>query len=90
MARFALNIYGENDEIIKTYETDHVRWGVFTKAIKASENDNSFDAISEIVKMIFVGLTDEEIAKADYNDVIANFVQLTNQAAKISGDGQKN
>ena len=33
----SLNIYGENDEIIKTYETEHLRWKIFTDAVKLNE-----------------------------------------------------
>ena len=31
MAQFELNIYGENDEIVKRFETNKVRWGVFMR-----------------------------------------------------------
>ena len=37
MARFELNIYGENDEIIKTYATDKARYGAFEEAIKFAD-----------------------------------------------------
>lgn len=95
MARFALNIYGENDEIIKRYETNRIAWGVFQKAIKLDEGmrtpEDDIEAIGEIIKMMFVGMTDEELAKADFRDIISVFTQLTRQASLIrSGDGEKN
>ena len=40
MARFELNVYGENDEIQKTYATDKARYGAFEEAIKFAEESN--------------------------------------------------
>lgn len=94
--KFELSIYGENDECLKKYETDHVRWGVFLKAVKLQDEikekdaDTQFGAISEFVKSIFVGLTDEELEKADGFDVINTFNQLLSAAKKIGGGNSKN
>lgn len=94
--KFELSIYGENDECLKKYETDHVRWGVFLKAvklqdeIKEKDTETQFAAISEFVKSIFVGLTDEELEKADGFDVINTFNQLLSAAKKIGGGNSKN
>lgn len=96
MARFELTIYGENDEPLKKYETDHVRWGVFLQAIKLQEEikdkgaDEQLSAINEFVKSIFVGLTSEEIEKADGFDVINTFNQLISAVGKINGAKSKN
>lgn len=89
MAEFELNIYGENDEVIKRYETDHIRWGVFLKAIELEEKIkeqsqyNQFFAINSFMKSIFVGLTDEELEQADGSDVVNTFKQLTSKSIKI-------
>lgn len=81
MARFSLNIYGENDEIIKTYETEHVRFGVLMQALEISEknldNAEKLKAAMAIVKALFDGLTDDELAKADTGDVLALYIQVT-------------
>ena len=96
MARFELSIYGENDECLKKYETDHVRWGVFLQAVKLQEEikgkgaDEQFAAINEFVKSIFVGLTDEELEKADGLDVVNTFNQLVSAVGKINGGNAKN
>ena len=82
MAKYELSIYGENDEVTKKYETDHVRWGVFLKAIKLQEviknksTAEQFEAVNEFVKSIFSGLTDEELEHADGIDVMNTFKQL--------------
>lgn len=81
MARFSLNIYGENDEIIKTYETEHVRFRVLMQALELKEREldggENIKAAISVVKAVFCGLTDEEIAMADTGDVLAVFAQVT-------------
>lgn len=84
MARFSLNIYGKNDEIIKTYETEHVRFGVLMQALEISEknlnNADKLKAAMAIVKALFDGLTDNELAKADTGDVFALYIQVTHMS----------
>lgn len=96
MAKFELSIYGENDEVLKKYETDHVRWGVLLKAVQLQEKikdkgaDEQFAAINKFIKSIFVGLTDEELEKADGMDVVNTFQQLMSAVGKIKGGNSKN
>lgn len=91
MAQFELNIYGKNDEILKKYETDHVRWGVFLNAIKLQEKikdksaSEQFVAINEFIKSIFAGLTDKELEQADGADVMNTFKQLLSATGGIEG-----
>lgn len=91
MAVFELNIYGENDEILKTYTTSHIRWGLLNKAleiedqIKESDIREQMAVLSEFVKEIFVGITTEEVNNADSRDIISNFTQLTRMAGKMTG-----
>lgn len=94
MAKYELSIYGENDELLKKYETDHIRWGVFLNAIKLQGKikdksaSDQFSAINEFVKSIFVGLTDEELENADGKDVVNTFQQIVSEANGI--DSSKN
>lgn len=87
--KYSLNIYGENDAIIKTYETNIVPWGVFVKAASLQEtlkNKNIVEqmaAMGELLQTIFVGLTDEELYHADSNDVMNLFTQITGNGSKI-------
>lgn len=96
MAQFELNIYGNNDEIVKQFETDKVRWGVFMQALELSENMDKkkpaeqFKLINAFVKKIFPDLTDADLENADYEDVFNTFKQLTAKAAAIKGDSSKN
>lgn len=95
MAQFELNIYGENDEIVKKYETDMVRWGIFLEAleleqsIKGKTAGEMITAINSFVKRIFPALTDEELENAVIDDVMNTFKQLIAKARKIGG-GSKN
>lgn len=82
MAQFELNIYGNNDEIVKTYATDKVRWGVFMQALELQDglSDKSaaeqFRLINAFVKKIFPDLTDADIECADSDDILNTFKQL--------------
>jgi hypothetical protein len=96
VAQFELNIYGENDEILKTYATDKVRWGVFLEAAKLNEEIGAMDAaeqfgvISAFMCKIFPTLTDADLELADGDDVMNTFKQLLRKANKIAGGNSKN
>ena len=91
MAQFELNIYDENDEVVKRFETDKVRWGIFMQALELEESlkganaREMITAITEFVKKIFPAMTDADIENADVDDVLNTFRQLLNKAAKIGG-----
>ena len=96
MKEFSLNIYGENDEIVKKYETNVVRWRFFKRAveiqdeIKDKDDAQQLSAIIEFMKSIFIGLTDEEADNADAFDIINTFKQIVNKAKNIKVDNSKN
>ena len=93
MAQFELNTYGQNDEILKTFTTEKVRWGVFMQALELQEgletktSAQQFAAINTFVKKIFPDLTDADLENADADDVLNTFKQLISKAAKIGGGG---
>lgn len=95
MAQFELNIYDDNDEIMKRFETERVRWGIFMQALELEESlkgagaREMISAINKFVKKIFPELTDEDLENADVDDVLNTFKQLLNKAKKIGG-GAKN
>jgi hypothetical protein len=95
LAQFELNIYGENDEVVKRFETERVRWGIFVQALeleeslKGTSSKNMISAINEFVKKIFPNLTDADLENADVDDVMHTFHQLLNKAKKI-GVNSKN
>lgn len=90
-AEYSLNIYGENDEIVKTYETNVVRWGIFKKAveledsIKGEKNEAAaIEAVSDFMLLVFPGMTSEEIENADAFDIFAVFKQIVKKADNIN------
>lgn len=91
MAQFELNIYGNNDEILKTYATDRVRWGVYLQALELQEKiagksaAEQFRLINAFLKKIFPDLTDEDLELADYDDIMNTFKQLINKSNAIGG-----
>lgn len=100
MAAYTLNIYGEDDEILKTYETDHVRWKIFLKACELQDEiakesvKDQLAALSGFMQSVFPGLTEEEVEQADAFDIFAIFRMIVGQAGKINGfdsaDAEKN
>lgn len=89
MARFELNIYDNDDNIVKTYKAERVRYGVFMMALKLSDEIKDKDsgetmiAANEIVKALFCGLTDEELANADIGDVFSIYRQVMNLSGSL-------
>jgi hypothetical protein len=96
MAKFELNIYGENDEIVKQYSTNICSWGVFIQAAEMSETlqeksaVEQISAVGEILKAVFRGLTSDELMCADSSDVMNTFNQIVSGGQKIKGANSKN
>ena len=96
MAQFELNIYGEDDQIIKQFTTDKVRWGIFMQALEVSEQlekksaAEQFKQINTFVKKIFPTITDADLENADYEDVLNTFKQLVHKSRNIGGANPKN
>ncbi len=98
MAKFELPIYGENDELVKTYATDHIRWKLFIKAAEIQGNaklngDDTADKIEQIadlLKNVFSGITDEDLENADVVDILSTFKQIANIGNSIKGGKEKN
>lgn len=96
MAKFELPIYGVDDELITTYTANRVSWGVYIKAadmeteIKGKSAREQLDMAGELLKEVFIGLTDEHLMKADGLDVIHTFEQIVSGGQKIKGGNGKN
>lgn len=89
MSQFELNIYGKDDEVIRHFETERVRWGIFVQALELEESlkratsREMISAVNEFVKKIFPDLTDADLENADVDDVMHTFKQLLAKAKKI-------
>ena len=90
MAKYELPIYGENDEIVKTYQTDLVRYGILEDALAIQENLNTMkpreqiNQINSIIQRVFKGLTIEELHDADLGDVRNLFNQIVSISDKAT------
>lgn len=93
MAKFELPIYGENDEIVKEYKTDIVKFGILEDAIKISEEtkggtaEEQLKSITPILQRVFKGLTAEELKDADLFNVFNVFKQIISLANGLNGAG---
>lgn len=94
MALINLNIYNDDDEIIKTYTTNRVRWGVLIKAVEMEEKINgdvkaaeTINAISELIVSIFPSMTPDDLAMADFNDMKNTIRMVVNLAGHIEKNG---
>lgn len=96
MAKYELPIYGENDEIIKMHETNICPWAVYIEAADLQEKlkDKSpreqMQAVGDILKSVFVKLTDEELLHADGSDVMNTFTQIVSGGQSVKGGNVKN
>lgn len=96
MAKYELPIYGANDEIVKMHETNICPWAVYIQAAELQEKlegkpaIEQMNAIGDLLKAVFVTLTNEELMRADGMDVMNTFKQIVTGGQKIKGGGEKN
>lgn len=96
MSAFELNVYGEDDAVVKTFATDRIRWGVFLQAIQIHEEiagknpSEQYALVGEFIKKLFPGITDADIENAEAQDVLNTFWLLVNKANRIGGNTKKN
>lgn len=96
MAKYELSIYGENDEVVKKHETNICPWAVYIQAADLQEElkdkpaRDQMKAVGDILKAVFVSLTDDELMHADGMDVMNTFQQIVTGGQKIQGGNAKN
>lgn len=94
MSLIELPIYNDDNEIVKTFSTNRVRWGVFVKAIETEERisggeTNAADAvklISDLILSVFPSMTADDLALADYNDMKNVFAMIVNMSGHIQSE----
>lgn len=96
MAKYELPIYGENDEVIKTHETNICPWAVYIQAAELQEElkdkpaREQMAAVGDLLKAVFTNLTEDELMRADGMDVMNTFQQIVTGGQKIKGGTSKN
>lgn len=95
MAKYSLNIYGKNDEIIKTHESNICPWSVYIRAAEMHEEmkkmsaTGRMDAVGELLMCVLPELTKEDLLRADGGDVMNLFAQIVGLGQQIKS-GSKN
>lgn len=96
MAKYELSIYGANDEVVKKYEANRCTWAVFVQAADLQEQmqgkpaTEQLKSVNEILKAVFIGLTDEELMNADGEEVLNTFMQVVQGGQQIKNGNGKN
>jgi hypothetical protein len=93
---FKLNILGEKDKVIKTYETSKIKYGliedmvVLSKELEGKSEFEQFGLMKPLLKNMFVGLTDEELRNVDFLEVLGVIKNLMSVATNGFGVDEKN
>ena len=84
MAKYSLNIYGKNEEILKTHETNICPWAVYVRAAELQEElkgksvIEKMNAVGDLLQCLFDELTKDDLLHADGGDVMNLFQQIVN------------
>lgn len=90
MFKFELKIYGKDDEVIKTYGTNIIRFGILEEAVKLSEEIKDknqieqFCMIKPLIASVFSDLDPGELKNASYEDVFNLFQQIMSIAKGLN------
>ena len=88
-----LNIYNEDLEIVKTYQTYGIRWKAFKKimgmqdeldALEKMGDEQACETINGILRLVFPNLTDEDLDEAFYGDLYNCYMQAVNVANRMA------
>lgn len=91
MAIIELRIYGEEDEILRTYKASRVRWGLVIKALELQEavekasGADQLNILGEFVLELFPTMSKEDLYLADPRDIVSVFKQVGHMAKGING-----
>lgn len=93
---FKLNILGENDKVVKTYETSKIKYGLIedmvslSKELDGKSEFEQFSLMKPLLKTMFTGLTDEELRNVEFAEVLNVIKDLMGVATKGFGAEEKN
>ena len=95
MAKYELTIYDDNNEVIKTAETDVVKFSTLIKVMELNEKLSEMSyleqmkEITAVVASAFPNLSVNDVENADKDDVINTFRQI-NRISDGINKGSKN
>ena len=92
MAHVEINTYGDNDEILKTFSTNHIKWGLICRAVKIQEKMNDGElkgteqikVVNDFVLSVFPEMTQSDIEAADIGDIFNVFKIIGNMSNDIN------
>ena len=92
----SLTIYDEQDEIIQSFSTSRIRWGIIEDVVDLSEKlegkseREAIQAMGQFIQLVFPKLTKELLRQADVSDIKLCFQQIINVVKDIEGNNEKN
>ena len=95
MAKYELTIYDDNNEVVKTGETDIVKFSTLIKVMELNEKLSEMTyleqlkEITSVVASAFPNLSVEDVQNADKDDVYNTFQQI-NRISNGINKGSKN
>lgn len=92
MAHVEINTYGNNDEILKTFSTNHIKWGLICRAVEIQEQMNDGElkgteqikVVNDFVLSVFPEMTQADIEAADIGDIFNVFKIIGNMSNDIN------
>lgn len=96
MALFELKVYGADDEIIKTYTTHRIKYGLIedfidlSKDLEGKNQLQQFALMKPILKTLFPGITDEDLREVDFVEVSQVILKLYDVVKNGYGSEEKN
>jgi hypothetical protein len=92
----SLTIYDEQDEIIQSFSTSRIRWGIIEDIVDLSEKlegkseREAIQAMGQFIQLVFPKLTKELLRQADVSDIKLCFQQIISVVKDIEGNNEKN
>ena len=92
----SLTIYDEQDEIIQSFSTSRIRWGIIEDVVDLSEKlagkseREAIQAMGQFIQLVFPKLTKELLRQADVSDIKLCFQQIVSVVKNIEGNNEKN
>ena len=92
MAHVEINTYGDNDEILKTFSTNHIKWGLICRAVEIQEQMNDGElkgteqikVVNDFVLSVFPEMKQSDIEAADIGDIFNVFKIIGNMSNDIN------
>lgn len=92
----SLIIYDEQDEIIQSFSTSRIRWGIIEDVVELSEKlegrseREAIQAMGQFIQLVFPKLTKDLLRQADVSDIKLCFQQIISVVKDIEGNNEKN